>query len=52
MQSFRPEDMGADQIVDRLQRHGTGPDLIGQGGKADDLDALFRIALGLPVQMR
>jgi hypothetical protein len=49
MQSLGAEDMGADQIVDRLQRHGAGPDLVGQGGKAD-LNAFLGVALGLPVQ--
>lgn len=49
MQSFRPENMGPDQIVEGLQRHGAGVDLIGEGGEAD-LDALLRVAFGLPVQ--
>ena len=49
MQSFCVEDMGADEIVDRLQRGGAGPDLVGQGGKAD-LDALLGITLRLPVE--
>lgn len=30
VQSFSTENMGADQIVEGLQRHGTGPDLVGQ----------------------
>lgn len=42
--------MGADQIVDRLQRHGAGPDLVGEGRQAD-LDAFLRVAFGLPVQV-
>ena len=49
MQSFSAEDMGADQIGDRVQGDGAGPDLVGQRGKAD-LDALLRVAFGLPVQ--
>ena len=49
MQSFRSENMGTDQIVDRLQRDRAGPDLIGQRRKAD-LDPFFGIAFGLPVQ--
>ena len=49
VQSFCTENMGADQIVDRLQRGGAGPDLVGQGGKAD-LDALLGIPLSLSVQ--
>jgi hypothetical protein len=35
--------------MDGLQRHGAGPDLVGQGGKAD-LDPFLGVALGLPVQ--
>ena len=49
VQSLGCEDVGADQIVDRLQRYGTGADLIGERGKAD-LDPFLRIALRLPVQ--
>ncbi len=41
--------MGADQIMDRLRRYSTGPDLAGQSGKAD-LDAFLGVSLGLPVQ--
>lgn len=49
VQSFCPENMGADQVVDRLQGGSAGPDLIGQGREAD-LDALLGITLRLPVQ--
>ena len=43
--------MGADQVVDRLQRGCAGPDLVGQGGQAD-LDAFLGIPLSLSVQGR
>lgn len=49
MQSSGSEHMGADQVMDGLQRNGAGSDLVGQGGKAD-LDAFLGIAFGLPVQ--
>ena len=49
MQSLGTEDMGMDQIVDRLQRHSAGPDLVSQGGK-DDLDTFLGVAFDLPVQ--
>ena len=41
--------MGPDQRMDRRERDGAGPDLIGQRREAD-LDAFLRIALGLTVQ--
>lgn len=37
------------QIVETLRRHGTGPDLVGQGGQAD-LHPFLGLALDLPVQ--
>ncbi len=41
--------MGFDQGVDRVQRHGAGANLIGQGGKAE-INAFAGIAFGLTVQ--
>ena len=49
MQSLGSENMGADQIMDRLQGSGASPDLIGQRGEAE-IDAFPGITLGLAVQ--
>ena len=49
MQPLGGQDMGPDQRMDRLQRHGAGADLVSQGGQAD-LDTFLGVALDLPVQ--
>ena len=49
VKSFGDEDVGADLIVDRLQREGKGPDLVGDGGKTD-LGVVVGVVFGLPVQ--
>ncbi len=49
MQPFGGKNMGADQIMDRLQGGRAGPDLVGQRGDAE-IDTLPGVALGLAVQ--
>ena len=49
VQTFCRQYVGLDQLVQRLQRHGTGPHLVGQCRQAQ-IDALSRVAVPLPVQ--
>lgn len=49
MQPFGGQNMGADQVMDRLQSRRTSSDLIGQRGEAE-IDAFPGVALGLAVQ--
>ena len=49
MHALGGEHVGADQLVERLQQHGAAADLVGERRQAQ-LDALARIALGLPVE--
>ena len=49
MQARRCQDMGRDQVVQRLQRRGAGADLVGQRGQAE-IDPFAGVAVALPVQ--
>ena len=49
MQANGSQNMGTDQIMDRLQRRRASPYLIGQSGEAE-IDAFPGVALGLAVQ--
>ena len=49
VQAVGRQHMLRDQGMERLQRDGGMADLVGQGGQAE-IDALARVALGLPVQ--
>jgi len=49
VQAFRGQHMGADQLVDGLQRRRAGAHLIGQG-RETELDAFAGEAICLPVQ--
>ena len=49
VQAVRRQHMGRNRVVQRLQRHGAGTDLVGQGRQAE-IDALACIAVALAVQ--
>ena len=49
MQTLRRQHMVCDQVMQGLQRHGAGADLVGQGRQAE-VDAFAGIAVPLPVQ--